>query len=125
MHEFADRIGWKIQKRDEDEVREFCRDVGVDKGVLKVWMHNNKNTFSTTRRELPFSGDTTVQKIDNGVAVSGGDNIVINNNSNNNADDVGVHGGNGLEHEIHRGGGDGRFESDSGGAAANGSSSTS
>ncbi|KAF2530572.1 hypothetical protein F2Q70_00032029 [Brassica cretica] len=108
MHEFADRIGWKIQKRDEDEVRDFCREVGVDKGVLKVWMHNNKNTFSTRR---PFSGDTTVQKIDNGVAVSGGENINNNNNNNNNN---AVDGGDG-----------GRFESDSGGAAANGSSSTS
>uniref|UniRef100_M4E9A7 ZF-HD dimerization-type domain-containing protein n=1 Tax=Brassica campestris TaxID=3711 RepID=M4E9A7_BRACM len=125
MHEFADRIGWKIQKRDEGEVRDFCRDVGVDKGVLKVWMHNNKNTFNT-RRDQPFSGDTTVQKIDNGVAVSGGKNINNNNNNNNNnnAVDVGVHGGNGLEHDLHGGDG-GRFESDSGGAAANGSSSTS
>ncbi|KAG2243278.1 hypothetical protein Bca4012_013954 [Brassica carinata] len=124
MHEFADRIGWKIQKRDEDEVREFCREVGVDKGVLKVWMHNNKNTFNTRRDQPLFSGDTTVPKIDN--AVSGGENIIINsnNNNNNNAVDAGVHGGNGLEHEI-QGGGDGRFESDSGGAAANGSSSTS
>ncbi|CAH8348671.1 unnamed protein product [Eruca vesicaria subsp. sativa] len=119
MHEFADKIGWKIQKRDEEEVREFCREVGVDKGVLKVWMHNNKNTFNN-RRDQPFSGDTTtVQSIDN-VVVAVSDNK--NNNINNtNADSVGVHGGNGLEHR----GGDGRFESDSGGAAANGSSSTS
>ncbi|CAJ1946980.1 unnamed protein product [Sphenostylis stenocarpa] len=46
MHEFADKVGWKMQKRDEDMVMEFCNEVGVDRGVLKVWMHNNKNTFA-------------------------------------------------------------------------------
>ncbi|PPR93573.1 hypothetical protein GOBAR_AA27105 [Gossypium barbadense] len=45
MLEFAEKIGWKIQKRDEEDIQEFCREVGVDRGVLKVWMHNNKNTF--------------------------------------------------------------------------------
>ncbi|ESQ32612.1 hypothetical protein EUTSA_v10004599mg [Eutrema salsugineum] len=117
MHEFADRIGWKIQKRDEEEVRDFCREIGVDKGVLKVWMHNNKNTFNN-RRDHQFSGGTAVQRIDNnGVAVSGVEN------ANNNVEDDGVRGGSGLEHDLHRGGG-GRFESDSGGNA-NGSSSSS
>ncbi|KAL6955935.1 Zinc-finger homeodomain protein [Sarracenia purpurea var. burkii] len=45
MYEFADRIGWKMQKRDEELFTEFCSEVGVDKGVFKVWMHNNKNTL--------------------------------------------------------------------------------
>ncbi|XWS44300.1 hypothetical protein CRYUN_Cryun15aG0033200 [Craigia yunnanensis] len=45
MLEFAERVEWKIQKRDEELIREFCSEVGVDRGVLKVWMHNNKNTF--------------------------------------------------------------------------------
>ncbi|XVF58271.1 hypothetical protein PTKIN_Ptkin07bG0051600 [Pterospermum kingtungense] len=45
MHEFAERVGWKIQKRDEELIQEFCSEVGVDRGVLKVWMHNNKNTL--------------------------------------------------------------------------------
>ncbi|CAH2079908.1 unnamed protein product [Thlaspi arvense] len=36
MHEFADRVGWKMQKRDEDDVRDFCRQIGVDKSVLKI-----------------------------------------------------------------------------------------
>ncbi|CAL1392129.1 unnamed protein product [Linum trigynum] len=49
MHEFAERVGWKMQKSDEDLVLEFCNEVKVDKGVLKVWMHNNKNTFAKTR----------------------------------------------------------------------------
>lgn len=46
MHEFADKVGWKMQKRDENMVMEFCNEVGVDRGVLKVWMHNNKNTLA-------------------------------------------------------------------------------
>ncbi|OWM73955.1 zinc-finger homeodomain protein 10-like [Punica granatum] len=45
MLEFAEQVGWKIQKRDEDLIQEFCSEVGVDRNVLKVWMHNNKSTF--------------------------------------------------------------------------------
>ena len=26
-------------------VEEFCNDIGVTRGVLKVWMHNNKHTI--------------------------------------------------------------------------------
>lgn len=45
MHEFADRVGWKMQKRDEEIITGFCNEIGVDKGVFKVWMHNNKSTL--------------------------------------------------------------------------------
>lgn len=45
MHSFSEKLGWKIHKSDEAAVAEFSREVGVPKGVLKVWMHNNKNTF--------------------------------------------------------------------------------
>ncbi|KAK6928200.1 ZF-HD homeobox protein, Cys/His-rich dimerization domain [Dillenia turbinata] len=45
MLEFAEKVGWKMQKRDEDLVSEFCSEIGVSRGVLKVWMHNNKNTM--------------------------------------------------------------------------------
>ncbi|XP_054795884.1 LOW QUALITY PROTEIN: zinc-finger homeodomain protein 10-like [Prosopis cineraria] len=45
MYHFAEKLGWKMQKRDEELVQEFCNEVGVDMWVLKVWMHNNKNTF--------------------------------------------------------------------------------
>ncbi|PHT55372.1 Zinc-finger homeodomain protein 10 [Capsicum baccatum] len=44
MQEFAERVEWRMQKRDEDLVSNFCNEIGVEKGVLKVWMHNNKNT---------------------------------------------------------------------------------
>ncbi|KAK8556864.1 hypothetical protein V6N13_064859 [Hibiscus sabdariffa] len=45
MQEFAEKIGWRIQKREEQLIQEFCSEVGVHREVLKVWMHNNKNTF--------------------------------------------------------------------------------
>ncbi|KAL8044069.1 hypothetical protein ABFX02_08G023100 [Erythranthe guttata] len=45
MLELAERLSWKMQKRDEDLISEFCGEIGVEKGVFKVWMHNNKNTF--------------------------------------------------------------------------------
>ncbi|GMI94023.1 homeobox protein 30, ZINC FINGER HOMEODOMAIN 8, ZINC FINGER HOMEODOMAIN 3 [Hibiscus trionum] len=45
MLEFAEKIGWRIQKKDEQLIQEFCNEAGVHREVLKVWMHNNKNTF--------------------------------------------------------------------------------
>ncbi|XP_043711453.1 zinc-finger homeodomain protein 5-like [Telopea speciosissima] len=45
MLEFAEKLGWKIQKQDELEVQQFCEEVGVKRQVLKVWMHNNKNSM--------------------------------------------------------------------------------
>lgn len=44
MQAFADQLGWRIQKHDEAAVHQFCNEVGVRRHVLKVWMHNNKNT---------------------------------------------------------------------------------
>ncbi|KAK7307529.1 hypothetical protein VNO77_40689 [Canavalia gladiata] len=45
MMEFADKIDWKIQKHNEQEVQQFCSQVGVKRQVFKVWMHNNKQTM--------------------------------------------------------------------------------
>lgn len=42
MLDFAERIGWKIQKQEEQEVSRFCNEVGIKRQVFKVWMHNNK-----------------------------------------------------------------------------------
>nr|XP_043640207.1 zinc-finger homeodomain protein 6-like [Erigeron canadensis] len=50
MHDFAERIGWKIQKQDEHDVLRFCNEVGLKKQVFKVWMHNNKQ--ATKKNEL-------------------------------------------------------------------------
>ncbi|XP_022136670.1 zinc-finger homeodomain protein 2-like [Momordica charantia] len=41
----AEKLEWRIEKEDEAAVAEFCNAIGVKRRVLKVWMHNNKNTF--------------------------------------------------------------------------------
>ncbi|KAK7344082.1 hypothetical protein VNO77_13331 [Canavalia gladiata] len=50
---FAERAGWRIQKLEESAVQKFCQEVGIKRRVLKVWMHNNKNTFA--KRNLSTS----------------------------------------------------------------------
>ncbi|XP_027364586.1 zinc-finger homeodomain protein 4-like [Abrus precatorius] len=50
---FAERAGWRIQKLEESVVHKFCQEIGIKRRVLKVWMHNNKNTFA--KRSLSTS----------------------------------------------------------------------
>ncbi|XP_055804935.1 zinc-finger homeodomain protein 2 [Solanum dulcamara] len=45
MQEFAEKLGWRIQKQDEQEVYQFCNEVGVKRQVFKVWMHNSKQSI--------------------------------------------------------------------------------
>ena len=45
MLAFAEQVGWRIQKHDEAAVEQFCAEACVKRNVLKVWMHNNKNTL--------------------------------------------------------------------------------
>ncbi|XP_022773995.1 zinc-finger homeodomain protein 6-like [Durio zibethinus] len=45
MMEFAEKLCWRIQKQDEQEVQQFCAKVGVKRQVFKVWMHNNKQAM--------------------------------------------------------------------------------
>ncbi|KAJ3704944.1 hypothetical protein LUZ61_008649 [Rhynchospora tenuis] len=45
MLAFAEKVGWRIQKHDEQAVQQFCNEVAVKRHVLKVWMHNNKHTL--------------------------------------------------------------------------------
>lgn len=45
MMEFAEKLGWRIQKHDEHEVHQFCTQVGVKRQVFKIWMHNNKQAM--------------------------------------------------------------------------------
>lgn len=47
MLELAERLGWRIQKQDESVVQHFCDECGIKRHVLKVWMHNNKNTLGS------------------------------------------------------------------------------
>lgn len=87
MHQFAERVGWKMQKRDEEIVQEFCNEIGVEKGTLKVWMHNNKNTFG--KKDVNGTGSTgrnVVEQIHNNGS-NNDKNENTNNNSENNDDD--------------------------------------
>lgn len=43
MQEFARSIGWKMQKKDEHLILEFCNEIVVTKKVFKVWMQNHRN----------------------------------------------------------------------------------
>ncbi|XP_050381525.1 zinc-finger homeodomain protein 9-like [Argentina anserina] len=99
MFQFAERVGWKMQKRDEDIVHEFCNEIGVDKGVLKVWMHNNKNTFAK-RDVISGSGGaangispTATARIPDSTGLDQHQlhNMMNGNNNNNNSNDEDDH----------------------------------
>uniref|UniRef100_A0A5B7C0U2 Putative zinc-finger homeodomain protein 6 n=1 Tax=Davidia involucrata TaxID=16924 RepID=A0A5B7C0U2_DAVIN len=45
MQEFAEKLEWKIQKQDEQELQLFCTEVGVKRKAFKVWMNNNKQAM--------------------------------------------------------------------------------
>ncbi|XP_047087832.1 zinc-finger homeodomain protein 4-like isoform X1 [Lolium rigidum] len=53
MLDFAERVGWRLQKLDDAMVNQFCQEIGVKRRVLKVWMHNNKHSLA--KRPLPTS----------------------------------------------------------------------
>ncbi|CAH9088639.1 unnamed protein product [Cuscuta epithymum] len=42
MQGFAEKIGWRIEKEDEEKVQQFCEEVGLKRQVFKVWIHNTK-----------------------------------------------------------------------------------
>ncbi|KAK7291337.1 hypothetical protein RIF29_06396 [Crotalaria pallida] len=45
---FAEKLGWKLTRKEVDEeVERFCKNVGVSRQVFKVWMHNHKHTSSS------------------------------------------------------------------------------
>lgn len=45
MQEVAERLGWRIQKHDEQLVQQLCQETGIKRQVFKVWMHNNKQAM--------------------------------------------------------------------------------
>uniref|UniRef100_A0A0D9XQR1 ZF-HD dimerization-type domain-containing protein n=1 Tax=Leersia perrieri TaxID=77586 RepID=A0A0D9XQR1_9ORYZ len=53
MLEFAERVGWRLQRLDDAMVQRFCGEIGVKRRVLKVWMHNNKHNLA--KKPLPAS----------------------------------------------------------------------
>ncbi|KAL8141444.1 hypothetical protein V2J09_007465 [Rumex salicifolius] len=46
MFNFAEKVGWTIQKQEESQLQLFCQEIGVKRKVLKVWMHNNKHNIN-------------------------------------------------------------------------------
>ncbi|KAK8481301.1 hypothetical protein V6N12_020156 [Hibiscus sabdariffa] len=54
MVEFAEKLGWRIQKQDEQELQQFCAQVGVKRQVFKVWMHNNKQAMK--KKQMSSNG---------------------------------------------------------------------
>ncbi|KAI9107336.1 hypothetical protein K1719_021724 [Acacia pycnantha] len=53
MMDFAERVGWKIQKQEESVVQQFCQEIGIRRRVLKVWMHNNKHNLAKNINNPP------------------------------------------------------------------------
>ncbi|KAK4744058.1 hypothetical protein SAY87_010370 [Trapa incisa] len=51
MMEFAEKIGWRIQRQFEDDIERFCAEAGVRRQVFKVWMHNNKNATRSSSKQ--------------------------------------------------------------------------
>ncbi|KAH7685140.1 Homeodomain ZF-HD class domain-containing protein [Dioscorea alata] len=46
MLDFAESVGWRLQKQEESVVQHFCQEIGIKRRVLKVWMHNNKHNLA-------------------------------------------------------------------------------
>ncbi|KAI3714279.1 hypothetical protein L1987_72876 [Smallanthus sonchifolius] len=57
MLSFAEKVGWKMPRSDDKMVADFCNEVGIKRGIFKVWMHNNKNTLA--KREKNTSATAT------------------------------------------------------------------
>ncbi|KAL6215874.1 hypothetical protein ACLB2K_015300 [Fragaria x ananassa] len=67
MVEFAEKVGWRIQKQDEEDVERFCDEVGVKRQVLRVWMHNNKNTVKKMQHDNDITTTTSQLALENNV----------------------------------------------------------
>nr|GEW41053.1 homeodomain-like protein [Tanacetum cinerariifolium] len=55
MFDLARRIGWKIQKTNDEMVMAFCNRIGVCKSTFKIWMQNNKKKHVTKNNNMSLS----------------------------------------------------------------------
>lgn len=55
MLKFAESSGWKIQRQEESVVQEFCQEIGIKRRVLKVWMHNNKQSLAKNTNSISIN----------------------------------------------------------------------
>lgn len=60
MYEFSEKIGWRLKKGEEKLVQDFCKEVGVDRCVFKVWMHNNKHSASPSAIAIATASATVI-----------------------------------------------------------------
>jgi len=79
MGSFAERIGWRISKRErveEEEVDRFLEETGISRRAFKVWMHNHRNTATQAQTAADSSG---IETDDSTPAVTAGntDNIYV------------------------------------------------
>ncbi|KAF7842775.1 zinc-finger homeodomain protein 4 [Senna tora] len=42
MVRFAERLGWKPQRGDKEEIHHFCMDMGISRRMFLVWLSNNR-----------------------------------------------------------------------------------
>ncbi|KAI4352063.1 hypothetical protein L6164_006349 [Bauhinia variegata] len=62
MLAFAEKLGWKLQRKDlDEEIERFCRGVGISRQVFKVWMHNHKNSSSSSSASTGNASSLTNQ----------------------------------------------------------------
>lgn len=52
MRGFAERLGWKMPKGSQQgSMEDLCQEIGINKGVFKVWMHNNKHSLGKQHKD--------------------------------------------------------------------------
>ncbi|KAJ4840334.1 hypothetical protein Tsubulata_049698 [Turnera subulata] len=61
MYGFAEKMGWRLHRggTNEKAMVEFCSEVGVNRGVFKVWMHNNRHRILKGTGNIPPHGNNT------------------------------------------------------------------
>lgn len=47
MRRFAEKLGWRLTMAGDETVRDFCKEIGVTRGVLRNWINNNKTKNKT------------------------------------------------------------------------------
>ncbi|CAH1429901.1 unnamed protein product [Lactuca virosa] len=97
MSLFAEKVGWKMQRCDDKMVADFCNEIGIRRGIFKVWMHNNKNTIGRKDKETT-SMTTTAPPITTLASTAGVINVynngrlVVTSESHDHEEDINVDG---------------------------------
>ncbi|CAK7326082.1 unnamed protein product [Dovyalis caffra] len=67
MFLFAERLGWRMLRGNNDRVvEEFCSEIGVTRNVFKIWMHNNrsrKEKFNNSNDKCGFNADEEAGRV--------------------------------------------------------------